>query len=502
VTEPAGDRLSEGELQERASAGVAIVASRGLFLLIVGFGGNVVLARLLMPRDFGLVAFGLTIIALAQAVSDGGLGAGLIRRTEPPTRDELRAMLGLQFGATTILAGTISAIAASFGRGGEVVAIMVLTLPILTLGTPGRIVLERRLNYRPLAFVDVAQLVGYYLWAIPAVIAGLGVWALATASVFKAVLGAALLIRFGGLGFLLPSLQIGRVRPLLSFGVSYQAANLVWAVRDQILNLSIAAIAGVGTLGLWTLARRLLEVPNLLFDSLWRVSFPAMAQLRDLDRDPRRLIERAAGLATVGSGLVLTVLAASAPGLVPGLFGAQWSKAATALPFACLALLLSGPISVASVGYLYAEGRATTVLRATTAMAVAWVVVALPLLPVLGVAAVGVGWLAGALADAVIVGRATSRLSGANIVRPVALPAAMGVIAGAMGWVVAAHGTPTLLSGIAGGAVAALAFCGGVGLFAPQLLAETARFALRAVRSASGRRASSARSIKEPIAAA
>ena len=43
-------------------------------------------------------------------------------------------------------------------------------------------------------------------------------------------------------------------------------------------------------------------------------------------------------------------------------------------------------------------------------------------------------------------------MAGARIVRPVVLPAAMGVIAGAMGWVVAAHGTPTLLSGIAGGA--------------------------------------------------
>jgi O-antigen/teichoic acid export membrane protein len=72
--------LPREELARRASAGVFIVATRGVAILLIGLGGWIVVARLLAPRDFGVVAIGMSFVLVTGMLSDGGLGAGLIRR--------------------------------------------------------------------------------------------------------------------------------------------------------------------------------------------------------------------------------------------------------------------------------------------------------------------------------------------------------------------------------------------------------------------------------------
>ena len=84
--------LSRSEVRGRALTGVLYVTASGGLNLLIGFIGNLALARMLTPEDFGVVAVGLTATLLGTAISDGGLGAGMIRRPEPPTRTELRTL--------------------------------------------------------------------------------------------------------------------------------------------------------------------------------------------------------------------------------------------------------------------------------------------------------------------------------------------------------------------------------------------------------------------------
>src|SRR5438034_240457 len=89
-------QLPADEVRRRASAGLVVVGTRGALITVVSFASSIVLARLLTPHDFGIVAAGLTFISFVALLSDGGLGGGLIRRREPPDAAELRAFLGLQ----------------------------------------------------------------------------------------------------------------------------------------------------------------------------------------------------------------------------------------------------------------------------------------------------------------------------------------------------------------------------------------------------------------------
>jgi O-antigen/teichoic acid export membrane protein len=483
----ASDVLPLDELKQRASAGLFIVGSRSVAILVLGLVGNVVLAHLLTPHDFGVVAIGLTLVVFGGLLSDGGVGGGLIRRIQPPAAEELQALTAFQLSVTSTLAVVIAAVAVPFGEIGRVTALMAMSIPLVALQLPGRILLERSLLYRPLAIVEVSQVLLYNAWAIGFAVAGFGVWALATATVARAVAATLIMARVSPVGLVRPRFSWTRIRPLLAFGIRFQAATATWLVRDQGLNAAVAAVANVSTLGLWSLARRVMDVPLLLFLSLSRVSFPAMSQFAAARKDAAPVIERSLGMATVGSGIILTGLAASAPGLIPGVFGDTWKDAADVLPASCLALAIGGSVSVATVGYLYSVGDASAVLRAEIVQAATWFGVTLPLLPLIGLRALGLGWLVSALVQAVILGHATLRWTRVDLVRPLVAPALIGIVSAALGWEVTTRGGADLVSGLGGGVCAVILFLAGLALFHRSLLQDTARFVMTSVRAAAAR---------------
>ena len=156
----------------------------------------------------------------------------------------------------------------------------------------------------------------------------MGVWAIATAALVRSICGGALLVSLVPGAIVRPRVSLSRTRHMLGFGMRFQAVGGVNLVRDQGLNVAVAAIAGVATLGVWSVAFRLVQATTLLFESLWRVSFPAMARLLETGEDPRPLLERGIALTGTAAGFLVAAMGGSATALVPVLFGESWSSAA------------------------------------------------------------------------------------------------------------------------------------------------------------------------------
>jgi O-antigen/teichoic acid export membrane protein len=474
--------LSTGEVRQRAVSGAAIDVLRGLGVRSLGLVGTLVLARLLTPHDFGLVAFGATFVTFANFVADGGIGTALIRRSEAPARADLKALLAFQLGLNTVLAIGVSLALVPFGTLGQVTALMVMALPLTAVRVPGVIVSERQLNYRPLALVELVESIFYYSWAIGTVIVGWGVWGLASANIVRALVGSTVLLLLIPSARLLPYPSWARVRTLLGFGFRYQAVGVANLLRDQGINAVIALVAGVSALGLWSVAYRILQIPLLFLASLWRVSFPGMSRLVAAREDVGETIERVIAVVAVVSGLILAPLVASSPALVPALLGSQWNDAALVLPPASLHLMIMGPISVALIGYLWALGEASVVLRATLVGIPLMFVVMVPLLAVFGVPAVGFGWLASG------VGEATVLILGARKhtqfrITPRLLPPTLFAVAGAaIGWAAASEVGPTVVGGLAGGSVAAASYLLALWLWHRSYLLDSIRLSTRGLR--------------------
>ena len=475
--------LSGVEVKRLAAAGVAAVGLRQVAIRALGLGGTVVLARLLLPRDFGAVAVGLTLVSVFGFMGDAGMGAGLIRGPKEPERGDLASVLGLQVIVTVALATATAIIGLQLGLVGRVTALMVASLPIAAFRVPGVIVFERNLRYQPLVLIELLETLVYYGWAIATVLLGWGVWGLASASVTRSVVGALIINLRSPAGFVAPRISWSRVRPLLSFGLQYQAVSAVSLVRDQGLNVGTAVLAGIPVLGLWTLAYRILQVPFLLFDSLWRVSFPAMARLLAAGEEPGPILERGLAVAGLVTGGLLATLVGSAPALVPAVFGHQWTPVVWVIPWAAAGLMFGGPVSVATAGYLYAKGDSSSVLVSSLLHTVAWFLVAFPLLSLLGVQALGVGWMAASIVETVVLARRTRRHVPIRVLRHLALPAALGGVAGTAGWTAASNLGPTVTSTAAGALVAAAIYGLGMIIVQRSLVVDTLALGRQSLRS-------------------
>ena len=487
VTEPPAseEQLTDGMVRRRAASGVVFVGSLGMVNLVLGFLGSIVLARMLEPRDFGVVAVGATLMAFTTSLADGGLGSGLIRREEPPTRTELKASLGLQMTLVLLLAGVGAAIGAVIGGDGLVVALMMVALPIAALPTPGRVVMARAMRFKQLSVAEALGALGYYAWAVGGVLAGMGVWALASAVIVKALLTTAGIISGSGLGTVLPSYRgVSALRPLIAFGLRFQAISLAAMGREQGLNAGIAAISGVVTLGYWSLTRRLLSFPALLFQPLHRVAFPLLSRTLAQKRDPGAMLDRGIGVSAVVSGLVLGAMAASASEVVPAVFGGQWGPSAVIFQYVCVSLLVSGPVSVVAVGFLYASDAPGVVLRATIVHTLVLFAVTFSLLPSLGPKAIGIGSLAGAIVDVLIMSRGVATRCSARPLAQLLPVVAIGLVAGAIGMLVTAEAGSGFAAGVAGAVAAAAADLALLLVFRRRTAADTAGLLVQAVRTA------------------
>jgi O-antigen/teichoic acid export membrane protein len=478
------DHLTLTEVRQRAVVGAAVDVLRGFGIRLLGLIGTLLLARLLTPHDFGVVAVGATFLTFGNFLADGGVGTALIRRADPPARADLRALLAFQLGITSVIAIGVSLALIPLGEWGQVTALMLLALPVTAPRVPGVILLERKLNYRPLALVELVETACYYGWAIVLVIGGWGVWGLASASLVRALAGTLVLLSLVPSARLVPSPSWTRVRPLLGFGLRYQSVGVATLLRDQGINLLVALIAGVSALGVWAIAFRIFQIPVLFLTSLWRVSYPGMSRLVAAQKDASETIERVVAVVAVVTGVILAPLVAATPAWIPALLGSQWADAVPVVPPGSLHLMFIGPISAALVGYLWAVGDASAVLRATLIGIPLMYLVMTPLLLVIGVPAVGFGWLASGVAEATVLILSARRYSEFRI-RPRLLPPLLASVgAASLGWLVATQLGTTIVAGLAGALLAAAVYLLALWSWHRSYLLDSVQLSIRGLRGA------------------
>jgi O-antigen/teichoic acid export membrane protein len=457
--------LSETRSIGRAAAlGAALIASRSALTQLLALGALVVLTRQLSPREFGVLAFGMAIAAFATAFADLGLAAGLIRTPRDPTTVQLRAALALQLLTTCVATAIGCAIGFNGGTVGAVTAIMLLSLPILAWQTPARILMERDLAYKRLSLIEFAQSLAYWTAAVIAAFSPAGVWGVAAASVVQTVVGAAMTFVLVPRGRLTPLFSLDEIRPMLRFGAGFQAVSVTNLLRDQGINVAVGAVMGLSGLGVWNVASRVLRVPFTIFAAVWRVSYPSMARIVQIDPRPRRVLEGGTALAAVTCGFLLAPLGGASVVLVPLLFGSEWRQAGYVLAPASAALMIGAPISLAVGGYLYAIGALQPILKSAVLHTVVWIGLTLALLPAIGIIAVGVAHIPAAAVDAIMLERAARAASGARVTRPLLAPTLAAVVAGGAAFVVGIGGQASIGRAVVAVIVAVVGYCVLLGL--------------------------------------
>ena len=337
AVESAGAAEAGGELKDRAIGGFIWLSLGNAVRAVLKAAVLAVLARLLVPADFGLLAAAGVVVWFSTIFSNLGVGPALVQRRELTARHiatglTTSVVLGIVAGAAMYLAAPLLADAFRMPALEPVLAVMALAFPIASVAVVAEALVQRELRFGTIAGCElISYTLGYGIVGIGAAWAGAGVWALVAAELTKTLAKAALYLwttrepvrlGFDGRAF----------RELIGFGSGYTANGLSIYFATQGDNMVVGRFLGAGALGLYSRAYEIMTIPaQALGMMLDKILFPTLAAVQ---HDPVRLrlaYRRCTALVAL-SVLPLSVLTvALADQIVLVLLGPNWLGAVVPL---------------------------------------------------------------------------------------------------------------------------------------------------------------------------
>ena len=340
-----------GQVHQGLRWGSAAIATTYVVRLL----STAVLARLLTPELFGVVAMAHVAIEVIGVLRQVGLYNAYVQRIYDDPEDERRAvstMFVLSSGLNLVLFLLIFLAApwiASFFQVEQVASILrwlVAGLIIESFLTTPHTILRKRLALGVVAQAGIVGALTRAALGISAALAGLGVWSLVVGHLGSLVVHA---------GFLAwrarwrPSLALswGHARQLFGYGKYLWAFAIVSAIGDSLDRLVIGRSLGAASLGVYGLAFNLGRLPSRLITNLVnQVSFPAFAKLqRDLDALRQAFLKAFSHVYVMAMPIGIGIIAV-ANDLILTVYGDQW---VAAIPVVQVLALYGTALSVASV---------------------------------------------------------------------------------------------------------------------------------------------------------
>lgn len=331
---------------------------------VTQFAQLAILARLLSPSDFGLVAIVTVILGFAQTYLDMGVSAAIIQR-QHISRDQLSSLYWLNvfcgwasFGAAV----AIAPLAAFLFREPYLLTIVPLAALMFVVGPPGAqfsLLLQKRLRFRTLACIEMVAALSGALAAIAGALSNLGVLAPIVGQLVGATVSSGILVIVGW-RTLRPRFRFqgADIKGYVGFGLYQMGEKTLNYLGSRADQLIIGLMLGPEALGYYSLAWNLVMQPVARINPiLTRVAFPLFARVQDQkDRLKRGYLALVRTLSAINAPLLLGC-AAIAPIFVPLVYGPKWS------PSIILVQVLAGVGLVRSIGnpigtLLLSQGRA------------------------------------------------------------------------------------------------------------------------------------------------
>ncbi|MFQ5494696.1 MAG: lipopolysaccharide biosynthesis protein [Phycisphaerae bacterium] len=373
-SDPAGRFLRTDHLQrdlKRRSVrgGAATLAAQFIKQFVIGLAATAILARLLRPEDFGLIAMVGGLTNLLAQFKDLGLSMATVQRKEL-TQAQVSTLFWLNVGlglAVATIAGAMAPVVAWFYGEPRLTAITVaMAAAFLFSGTAvqHQALMLRQMRFTLLAKVRVASAAVGALAGVTAAWQGAGYWSLVVMQLTGTVTVSALLWTVCGWRPGRPARGAG-VGSLLAFGGNLTAANLLNYLVRNLDNILIGWRWGAGPLGLYAKAYGLLMLPIRQFNTpLTNVAIPALSQLQDRPALYVDFYKRGIQLLTmVGMPLVVFTFV-DAREVILLVLGPQWLEAVPIFRVLAPAAFI-GTFNVAT-GWVYISlGRTRRQLRWT-----------------------------------------------------------------------------------------------------------------------------------------
>jgi O-antigen/teichoic acid export membrane protein len=336
----------------------------------------IVLARLISPQDFGLMAMILTVTAFIQLFADLGVSNSIIHAREI-SREVLSTLYWLNVVVGALLSGMIwaasPAVAAFYGEADLALplALSGLSFLLLALGQQVKVLAEKRLAFRPIAIVEMVSALSSTVVTLVAAYYGLGVYSL-VAGVLVLAGGNSILywlfVRDGWLpGFYL---RFGEAKPHLQSGLYLLGTSLANTATVQADVIIVGRLLGSAALGFYTVPRELcLKIMFATNPIVTRVGTPLIAQAQNDKALLKRVYLSTIRMTSSVNFPIYGAIAAYRHEIVQVVFGPAWSASADLLGVMAvwgMFRALGNPVG----SLLYGTGRSRLALAQSLAVTI------------------------------------------------------------------------------------------------------------------------------------
>jgi O-antigen/teichoic acid export membrane protein len=319
----------KNDLGRRSARAGAVTLSTQTFKFILGTASAIVLARLLTPKDFGLIAMVAILVNFVAMFQYMGLSTATIQWAEL-NHQQVSTLFWINVGLSTIIMLMMAALSpavAWFYQEPRLVWITIgysISVFFSGLEIQHEALLSRQMRFGVLAIIDVASLVIGLGAALLAAWYGAGYWALVInqlATTLARAIGVWTACKWR------PGLPVrgSGVRPMLSYGGNFTGTNLMIYFSRNLDNTLIGKFWGSQQLGLYNKAYQILLLPiQQIANPIANVAMPALSRLADSPERYREaylnIIEKLAMITMPG----VIFMIATSDWLVLFLLGPQW----------------------------------------------------------------------------------------------------------------------------------------------------------------------------------
>ncbi|TLY35576.1 MAG: lipopolysaccharide biosynthesis protein, partial [Nitrospirae bacterium] len=323
------------DLKQRViRGGFAKICSQGTSFL-VRMGSLMILARLLDPKDFGLVGMVTAVIGVFNLFRDFGLSAAAVQRITTVTREQASTLFWVNILVGAIL-GLLSLAMAPFAvafyhepRLFGITAVLASGFLFNAAGVQHSAMLERQMRFTTLSLIDIVSLLTSILVGIGMALHGYGYWALvATTTVTPLVYTVCVWLTTAWVPGR-PHQQVG-LRSMMRFGGTLTLNGLVMYIVTNFDKVLLGRFWGADAIGVYGRAYQLVNIPNDNLNSAASgVAFAALSRLQD--NPPRFRNYFLKGYALVLSLTVPITVACAlfADDMISVFLGPKWQSAVT-----------------------------------------------------------------------------------------------------------------------------------------------------------------------------
>lgn len=340
-------------LRRMVLKGGALLFARQVISMGLSLVGVVMITRIIGPERYGSYAAASGICQYLLSIGAIGIGVYLIRQARDTADRDFHVATTLLLGSSAILVAVIE-----LGTGllstwvhvegfEALLRVLAIAIPFQLLGLPASARLERALDYRSVAIVELSSQLTFYVVALPLVLAGHGPWGLVGGWIAQQMMSCVL---YHVLGRYWPNIgwDAAIARRMLTYTLSYSAADWLWQMRTLVNPLIVGHFLGAATVGQVAMCIRLVELLCFFKTIAWRLSVAVLAKIQD---QPAKLVEaitQGMQLQTMAIGPIVLGFGWLGGWLLPLLFGEAWLPVMDIYPFIALAYLTNAQFNMHS----------------------------------------------------------------------------------------------------------------------------------------------------------